>query len=73
MSQAERIIAKFGTQDALADALGVHQSAISAWKKRGFIPARQQQKVLDAAGKKGISLSADDFFDLPDSSHRAAS
>lgn len=73
MSQAERIIAKFGTQERLADAIGCRQNVISGWKKRGFVPAPQQPKVLEVARALGIDLSPDDFFDLPaDSSVEAA-
>jgi len=61
-TQAERIISKFETQDALADAVGVHQSAVAMWKKRGFIPARQQQAVLMAAANLGVPLKPEDFF-----------
>lgn len=65
MSQAERIIAKFKTQEQLADAIGCRQNVISGWKKRGFIPAPQQSKVLEAARALSIDLSPADFFELP--------
>jgi Bacteriophage CI repressor helix-turn-helix domain. len=72
MNQAERIISKFGTQDALATAIDVHQSAVAAWKKRGFIPARQQQRVLAAAVAKGIDLKPEDFFAVSEPEQRAS-
>ena len=62
-SQAHRIIAKFGTQVSLASALGIGQSTIAAWKRRGFIPVRQQSAVLTAARRLGIDLKPADFFD----------
>lgn len=61
-TQADRIIRKFGTQTTLAQAIGVQQSAVAAWKKRGFIPSRQQGRILDAARRTGIDLTPDDFF-----------
>lgn len=64
MTQAERIIKKFGTQERLAAALGCRQSVIAGWKRRGFVPAPQQPRVLDAAKRTGVVLSPDDFFDV---------
>lgn len=62
MTQAERIIAKFGTQERLAEALGCRQSVIAGWKKRGFVPAQKQSQVLEAAKKSDVDLRPDDFF-----------
>lgn len=62
MTQAEHIIGKFGTQERLAGALGCRQSVIAGWKKRGFVPAQQQPKVLEAAAKMEIPLEPADFF-----------
>lgn len=64
MTQAERIIGKFRTQVRLAAALGCHQSVIAGWKKRGFVPAQQQLKVLEAARQLGVELSPQDFFEV---------
>lgn len=61
-SQADRIISKFRTQTALAEALGCRQSVIAGWKARGFIPADRQEEVLMAARKLGIALEPSDFF-----------
>lgn len=66
MTQAERIIAKFGTQERLAEALKCRQSVIAGWKKRGFVPAPQQGRVLEAARTQGIDLKPEHFFDIPD-------
>jgi hypothetical protein len=64
MRTAERIIERFGGLSALAQALGhKHASTVQRWKESGFIPARHQQRVLDAARDKGISLDPSDFFD----------
>ncbi len=51
---------------ALAEAIGVGQPAVAAWKKRGYIPAKKQQDILRAARLHGIPLSPSDFFDLDD-------
>lgn len=63
MNQAQRIIAKFATQERLAAALGCRQSVIAGWKRRGVVPAAQQQRVLDAARDLGIDLTPADFFE----------
>ncbi|HEY2010558.1 MAG TPA: hypothetical protein VGH23_16330 [Rhizomicrobium sp.] len=63
MNQAERIISKFRTQEALANAIGCRQSVIAGWKRRGFVPAPQQGRVLAAAAALGLDLSPADFFD----------
>jgi hypothetical protein len=62
-TQADRIIAKFGTQQGLADAIKVRQSTVAAWKKRGFIPMRQAGPILDAAKASGVELAPEDFFE----------
>ena len=72
MTQAERIIAKFGTQLALANAIGCNQSVVAGWKLRGWIPAPQQSRVLEAAQRAGIALSPADFFDPPANSSESA-
>ena len=74
MTQADKIISKFGTQEKLAAALGCRQSVIAGWKKRGFVPAPRQPEVLRAARTNGIDLDPDDFFetDPADSSEHAA-
>lgn len=65
MTQADRIIAKFPTQEALATELGLHQSAIAGWKKRGYVPVRQHEHVLRAAAKLRIKLTPADFYEAP--------
>lgn len=62
MNQAERIISKFPSQNAMAEAMSVTPSAVTNWKVRGLIPARQQQAVLEAAAKLKVKLSPKDFF-----------
>lgn len=41
----EKVIAHFGSQVALAEALGIQQPAISMWKTRGKIPHLQQLRI----------------------------
>lgn len=63
MSQAERILNKFPSESELARRLGIQQSAVNGWSRRGFIPARRQQAVLDEARKMRIHLEPADFFE----------
>lgn len=63
MTQAEKIIEKFGTQVALAEAIGVKQPAVAGWKKDGLIPAHQWPKILEAARERGIEIQPADFFE----------
>lgn len=65
-TQTDRIIEKFGTQEFLANAIGVGQPAVAAWKKRGFIPAKRHDEVLTAARRLGIDLRPADFFAAAD-------
>jgi DNA-binding transcriptional regulator YdaS (Cro superfamily) len=41
----DQAIAHFGSQVALANALGVQQPAVSMWKSRGAIPHLQQIRI----------------------------
>lgn len=41
----DNAIKHFGSQVALADALGVQQPAVSMWKTRGKIPHLQQLRI----------------------------
>jgi transcriptional regulator with XRE-family HTH domain len=66
MSVVDRIIKKFGTQQALAEAIGIDQSAVSFWRKSGIIPARRQQQIFAKARELNIALSPADFFDPPE-------
>ncbi|MBB4316255.1 carph-isopro domain-containing protein [Roseospira marina] len=66
MTQAQHIVSKFGGVSALAGALGHRNpTTVSGWVQRGFIPARQQRRVLDAAHGCGVDLQPDDFFNFP--------
>jgi hypothetical protein len=55
MTQAQRVIDKFGGLSAMAKALGhKHPTTVQGWKDRGFIPSSRHREVLAAA--------KDDFF-----------
>lgn len=63
MTQADRIISKFGGLSKLAKALGhKHPTTVQGWRVRGFVPAPQMEAVLKAARKSSIKLGPDDFF-----------
>jgi len=60
--RAKDIINFFGSQSALAAALGKSQSTISYWAKTGLIPVKSQTALLALAAERGIELSASDFI-----------
>lgn len=64
MSVVDTVAKKFGSKKALAEALGLDQSALSHWKARGndLIPAEHQRKILEIARDRGIDIKPDDFF-----------
>ncbi|HEX6143625.1 MAG TPA: alcohol dehydrogenase catalytic domain-containing protein [Geminicoccaceae bacterium] len=64
MSRAnvERIITRFGSQQRVADLLGIWQTAVSGWVRRGAIPARRQEQLLAVAQREGVELRPEDFF-----------
>jgi len=59
----ERIIRKFGSQQRVAELLGIWQTAVSGWIRRGAIPARRQAELLAVARREGIDLRPEDFFE----------
>lgn len=63
MTQADKIIQKFGGLTATSKALG-HQNptTVQGWKERGFIPMRQLPRLIEAAKRKEIALSLADFL-----------
>ncbi len=75
-SSIDRIIASFGTQRELAAALGLDQSSISGWRRRGSIPARRQVQILALSAERGLDISPADFFggaaDRPEAERPAA-
>ena len=62
MNPAEEVIAKFGSQSALARLIGKGQTTVQHWTKTGRIPAKWQAELLKLAEQQGIALSASDFL-----------
>ena len=64
MNAAQRVIAKFGGQTTLADALGRQQSTVQYWAKTGAIPVKWHLPIMRAAVDRGISMIASDFIPI---------
>jgi myo-inositol-1-phosphate synthase len=62
---AERIIARFGGQSALAALLGRRQSTVQHWAKTGHIPVQWHRPLMVAARARGILLEPKDFTATP--------
>ncbi len=58
----EQIIHRFGSQQRVAELLGIWQTAVSGWVRRGAIPTRRQEQLLRIAQREGVSLTPADFF-----------
>ncbi len=58
----EDVISRFGSQQRVAELLGIWQTAVSGWVRRGAIPARRQEQLLTIAQREGIKLQPEDFF-----------
>src|SRR5918992_2575387 len=61
----EHIIGRFGSQQRVAELLGIWQTAVSGWVRRGAIPAKRQAQLLTIAQREGVALSPADFFAVP--------
>ena len=58
-----RDIAKlFGGQTALAELVGIQQSAVAYWVKSNSIPSKWHAQLLDLASSNGIALEAADLI-----------
>jgi hypothetical protein len=57
-----KIVDLFGGQTALAALVGVNQSAVAYWVKKGAIPAKWHSQILALAMDKGLALEAVDFI-----------
>lgn len=63
MTQAERVISRFGGLTALANALGhKNPTTVQGWRERGFIPTRQIPAVLQAAKASAVNVAVEDLF-----------
>ena len=74
----QAIIDVFGTQDDLAQHIGVDQSTVSGWLKRETIPSRRQRQIMEASqklyasGKITRPIVPGDFYALITESLKAA-
>lgn len=59
---AKDIVDKFGGQTALASLIGIRQSGIAYWVKRGSIPSKWRSQILSLAKDRGIYLRASDLI-----------
>ena len=53
----EHVIRRFGSQQRVAELLGIWQTAVSGWVRRGAIPARRQEELLAIARREGLELA----------------
>jgi hypothetical protein len=60
---AKTVVEKFGGQTALAKLVGINQSAVAYWVKKGSVPSKWHARLLEIANGLGIDLSASDFVD----------
>ena len=58
----EDVISRFGSQQRVAELLGIWQTAVSGWVRRGAIPAKRQEQLLTIAQREGVKLTPEDFF-----------
>jgi hypothetical protein len=61
MSAAD-VVKKFGGQTALSQLIGINQSAIAYWVKRGAIPVKWHSQLLVLAAQHSIDLAPSDFI-----------
>ncbi|NJO38787.1 MAG: crotonyl-CoA carboxylase/reductase [Rhizobiales bacterium] len=66
----EEVISRFGSQQRVAALLGIWQTAVSGWVRRGAIPARRQEQLLTIAQREGVKLTPEDFFAVRPSQSR---
>jgi hypothetical protein len=54
----KQVISRLGGQNALSKHLGIRQSAIAYWVKKGMVPAKWHTPLLDYAFTRGLPLTA---------------
>ena len=61
------LIERFGGQNAMARAVGVRQSEVWRWSKRGLVPSSRIGSVIKAGARLDppIIITPDDFFSAP--------
>lgn len=57
MTDAERIIARFGGIRPMAARLGIAVTTVQGWKQRGVIPLNRHDQIVEAAAAAEIDLS----------------
>jgi hypothetical protein len=62
MPNAHHIIELFGGTRPMARVMDLPPTTVQAWKRSGYIPARKQADVLDAAEREGIPLTPADLI-----------
>jgi predicted transcriptional regulator len=64
----KELIKKFGGQSALAERLGIGQSAVAYWVKKNAIPSKWHSQLLSLAGTLKVDILATDLLavDLTD-------
>jgi hypothetical protein len=68
MTQAERIIGKFGGINAMARLLGhKNASTVQGWKERGAVPSKQHQAIWQTARTNNIPLDLSEFAAVEES------
>lgn len=65
MTVADRVVERFGSQRALALALGTKQSTVAYWVKSGRIPTKWHGELMTAAQERGVALEPADFVEAP--------
>lgn len=74
MTQADRIIDKFGGKEAFRQKFKISASRLYRWTAPdakggtgGRIPSKHHPRLLEVARAEGVELSPADFFDMPGS------
>lgn len=60
-----KLVELFGGQTALAGLVGINQSAVAYWVKKGSIPSKWHSRILALALDKGVLLEASDLVARP--------
>ncbi len=61
-SYVSRVLAAFGGPRPTARLLGLPESTVYTWRRKGSIPARRQRQLLALATEQGLALEPRDFF-----------
>lgn len=79
MEPASSIIKKLGGANCVAEIAGVHRTRVYGWMRPktdggtgGVIPLAHAAKLIEAARRKGIALTGDDFIPRPADQARAS-